>query len=444
MSRLYLTSLLALAVDLRGAFSYPTNTSEVSLLARDDGEFIFAALGDSWASGVTYTPFNSYDGNKDNCKRYSYAWSTVVANHGSDWLPDGKKAKLEFVACSGAKTENVMEQMDKTTRPKITLMEIGGNDADFYPLADSCLFHSHRDKNYGKRYEEDDAEHPGGECRREIKEVRGRVETDGIKKSIKGVINQWRYHPANAGNEASLYLHGYPWFFGDSEECNDWDFTVFYNSDPAKNQKLVHDLRTDFNKMIDQMNRNIREAVEEYQDPKIKYIDINPAFDQRRFCEPGASWWSQLNYNNGVWIWNNPARWIITIKNGNKERKYGKLFESPPQDEVEKMLAHPNEPVMLDDGDTISRTYSDPDDENHSMTLEGSLKDFQNFRSGGGDGSVSRTLHPTQPGHEAMAKIIIERLKKDFKSGVTQQPWGSNNCPAGCKCSSSGAPPLCS
>ncbi|KAF1949771.1 hypothetical protein CC80DRAFT_510256 [Byssothecium circinans] len=179
----------SLAATLRGAFSYPANISEGQLVTRDDGDFIFAALGDSWASGVMYGVGNDYDNNKDNCWRYKYAWSTVVEGHGSDWLPDSKKAKLEFVACSGSRTDNVMEQMDKTTRPKVTLMEISGNNADFYPMADSCLFHSDRDKDYGTFFEDDNPDNPTGECWREIKLVRGRVESNDIKNKIVNVIH---------------------------------------------------------------------------------------------------------------------------------------------------------------------------------------------------------------------------------------------------------------
>ncbi|ORY01740.1 SGNH hydrolase-type esterase domain-containing protein [Clohesyomyces aquaticus] len=437
MSRFYWTAFLGLAAQLRGALSYPTNILEGELVTRDDSDFIFAALGDSWASGVTWAPWTDYDGNKDGCLRYKYAWSTVVEGKGSDWLPNGKKAKLEFVACSGSRAENVMQQMDKTTRPKVTLMEIGGNNADFYPMADSCLFHSDKDKDYGTHFEDDNPDNPTGECRREINLVKGRVKSNDIKNKIVDVINGWRAHPANAGNDASLYLHGYPWFFADNKECDDWTFSVFYVNDTQKS-KVVQGMRTEFNSLIDEMNRNIREATEVFQDSKIQYIDINPAFNNHRFCEPGSTKQDQFNWGDAVHIWNSPGKWWITIKKGNDEKMYDMLAENaemPPWDEVEKMMNHPDGDV-IQVADVISQKYRDPDDPNHSMMWGGSLNDFKALGGNSGGGSVSRTLHPTQSGHEAMGIAIVERLKRDFGSGPTPQPWGPGNCPADCDCSS--------
>jgi hypothetical protein len=72
-----------------------------------------------------------FDGDKDNCHRYKYAWSTVVDARFTDWVPGGKDAhepSLEFRACSGAKLEDMKSQMDKMTRPKLVIMEAGGNN----------------------------------------------------------------------------------------------------------------------------------------------------------------------------------------------------------------------------------------------------------------------------------------------------------------------------
>ena len=46
---------------------------------------------------------------------------------------------------------------------------------DFYPTADSCLFHSDPRKDYKTPYELDNAEKPNGLCRYEINMVRGRI-----------------------------------------------------------------------------------------------------------------------------------------------------------------------------------------------------------------------------------------------------------------------------
>jgi len=49
----------------------------------------------------------------------------------NDWVPGGKEAhdpNFEFRACSGAKLEDLEGQMDKMTRPKLVMMEAGGNN----------------------------------------------------------------------------------------------------------------------------------------------------------------------------------------------------------------------------------------------------------------------------------------------------------------------------
>lgn len=178
--------------------------------------------------------------------RYKYAWSTVVRDHGFEWLPDGSHAKLEFVACSGAHIENMMDQMDKTTRPKITIMEVGGNNADFYPMADACIFHAQA-KSYGPHFEEDNPLNPKGECWREINLVGKRVRSDDIKNKIIDNIHRWRGHLRNMGNSASLYLHGYPWFFAFGEECEDWTFGIPLRKD---NTKLVLGMCKAFNELV--------------------------------------------------------------------------------------------------------------------------------------------------------------------------------------------------
>jgi ribosomal protein L21E len=66
------------------------------------------------------------------------------------------------------------------------------------------------------------------------------------------------------------------------------------------------------------MNSAIRRAVESFNDDKIQYIDINPAFEGHRFCEPGQTKLDQYNWGNKVHFWNQPAKWFTTVTNGDK------------------------------------------------------------------------------------------------------------------------------
>lgn len=73
----------------------------------------------------------SYDNNTDGCLRYKYAWSTVINHNYTVWTPDtNQQSEFEFRACSGATLEDMMGQMNKTTSPKLVLMEASGNNGE--------------------------------------------------------------------------------------------------------------------------------------------------------------------------------------------------------------------------------------------------------------------------------------------------------------------------
>ncbi|CBY00480.1 hypothetical protein LEMA_P016100.1 [Plenodomus lingam JN3] len=427
---------------LSKALAYPQPIAQES---DAPAKFIFGAMGDSWGSGVSWSSGTQYDDNSDNCMRYKYAWSTVVNNSYDRWTPKtDQTSQFEFQACSGARLEDMPRQMDKMTRPKLVLMEAGGNNADFYPMAEACLFRNNRDKDYGKFYEDDDPEKPEGQCRREIGLVRGRLTnpaSDPNERSVKDkvidTIKAWRYHPSVGGNEASLFVLGYPWFFGLDSACNDWTFSVVY---AKEKQKVVSAMRQEFNDLINMMNTAIREAVESYNDEKIQYIDINPAFHQHRFCEPGHSRLAQFNWGDDVWLWNSPGRWV-TIKNGDGTTTYDTIDGTlPPADVVNALLDHPVDSPREDGGCSV-QVYQDPANPDTTMEWKACAQDYVLAGSNAG-GSIARTLHPTQSGHAGMGDIIIQRLEQYYgRTDDTTIILPTPNCPFGCDCS--GIVPVC-
>ncbi|KAF2108526.1 hypothetical protein BDV96DRAFT_670960 [Lophiotrema nucula] len=112
-------------------------------------------------SGVSWddpkSQFTVPPGEEDlNCARFINAYSPVVNSSYEHWMPPGKTPKFAFEACSGARSD--------------LTAEFGGNNLDFYPLADACLFHRQWDKDYGKTYTEDTETDPEkmGACRHEF------------------------------------------------------------------------------------------------------------------------------------------------------------------------------------------------------------------------------------------------------------------------------------
>lgn len=183
------------------------------------------------------------------------------------------------------------------------------------------------------------------------------------------------------------------------------------------------------------MNRAIREAAESFNDPKIQYIDINPAFNDHRFCEKGHSMWDQLNWSNKVHLWNNPAKWWVTIKKGNEVKTYDMAAvpaQVPPVEDVEKLIDHP-EDKPREEGDNVILTFRNPENPDYSMEWKANPKDFAPPGSNPG-GTIARTLHPTEDGHRDMGGIIVERVKQDFKNQNASLPTPPENCPFGCDC----------
>lgn len=189
------------------------------------------------------------------------------------------------------------------------------------------------------------------------------------------------------------------------------------------------------------MNDAIRFATDSFGDDKIQYVNIDAAFQDHRFCEPGSSKKDNYNWNNNVWIWNNPLRWGITITEDTQVSEYqvdDDAFRQNPahQDLYESLIDHQDGPATTE-GEYTVVNYRDPENSKTKMTIK--------FKTGGDvgvlNGSRSRTLHPTQVGHNQMGEMIVERLKQVMQ-GSQNPATVPTLCPSGCTCD--GIVPVCS
>ncbi len=97
-------------------------------------EVNYVALGDSYSSGVGA---GDYDAKDPECKRSANAYS-------QEWVKKfsmEKVGRFDFVACSGAKTNDVESKQLSALNAKTTMvtMTIGGNDVGFAPIIAQCL-----------------------------------------------------------------------------------------------------------------------------------------------------------------------------------------------------------------------------------------------------------------------------------------------------------------
>ncbi|WP_055492653.1 SGNH/GDSL hydrolase family protein [Streptomyces sp. TP-A0356] len=123
----YVTSLLlAVGLTLTGAAA-----AQASPLAAAGG---YVALGDSYSSGVGAGSYISSSGSCNrSTKAYPYLWQAAHA-----------PASFSFLACSGAKTGDVLNNQLGTLGSATSLVSItiGGNDAGFSDVMTTCVLQS--------------------------------------------------------------------------------------------------------------------------------------------------------------------------------------------------------------------------------------------------------------------------------------------------------------
>ena len=118
--------LLAVGFALTGAA-----TAQASPLATATG---YVALGDSYSSGVGAGSYISSSGDCDrSTKAYPYLWQAAHA-----------PASFSFMACSGARTGDVLNSQLGTLGASTGLVSItiGGNDAGFSDVMMTCVLQS--------------------------------------------------------------------------------------------------------------------------------------------------------------------------------------------------------------------------------------------------------------------------------------------------------------
>jgi len=110
------------------------------------------ALGDSYMSGEGAKTFvaNTDEAGKDTCRRAPTAYAALAVG------PGRRFNHVTFLACSGARTYNVManghaqdgepgtqvkeiRKLGRSYRPKLAIVSLGGNDAGFSTIGRTCL-----------------------------------------------------------------------------------------------------------------------------------------------------------------------------------------------------------------------------------------------------------------------------------------------------------------
>ena len=298
------------------------------IVPRDDPQFEWTALGDSYASGVGSTGY--VDGRR--CLRYDQAYPVLL--NGDAGLAEGEHI-FNNVVCSGAHSEDVelyqfydedttnqpsylycmrslnpVEEMPQTHvaiaprpkfgNPQMATLAVGGDDIDFPGILFNCILETHI---YGGP--------PQRSCDDQKAHSWGLINSPDLVNNIDHLINSivTKGRKGSIGNDFKLYVTGYGEFFNaDDPGCNEVTFarTANPNPDGKDHVKLTTDLRKEFNDMSKALNTAIEAAVNRNLQNGVRFVDIqgNGALDGHRFCEPGVQEPDQQNDN--LWFWHYP------------------------------------------------------------------------------------------------------------------------------------------
>ena len=147
--------------------------------ARTAGAVTYAALGDSYSSGVGTGSYTLDSACKRSVYAYPYLWSQRHAG-----------TALTFVACSGAKTSDLLANQIQavTSSTDLVTMTIGGNDIGFASLIQQCTL---------------------SDCSAALDSTRASLETT-LGSKLDAVFTTVKSH---AALEAKIVVLGYPHVF---------------------------------------------------------------------------------------------------------------------------------------------------------------------------------------------------------------------------------------
>lgn len=252
--------------------------------------FHYFALGDSFASGEGNNS-NNYDPATDpatdptgmgNACHRSYDSYAEIINSASP-LVQG----LEFVACSGAKIDDVavlgqygeaaqisvFGSAQNTTAPRFITMSIGGNDAGFVPILQSCatLVDCHLDAATVNTVD---------------------LAIASIRPNLEALYRTIMKDPANLNRLTAMAIVGYPRLFG-TGSCPvtaPIDMNLLYSADE----------KTWMDSLAVRLNREIKRAVDTVatEGHRVYFVEVMRTFRGHEACGvlPGPKWINPLDF----------------------------------------------------------------------------------------------------------------------------------------------------
>ena len=224
-----------------GVSAWPKFSRDLSLMLNDGDPSAFtwlknfAALGDSYASGINAG--TKLGGNGDSsCYRYNGAYPYLLQT-----MALGVPSDFNFAACRGADTGAVSAQIDKLADNSLDLVTIsnGGNDLGLVKLLEDCIYWT-----TGQAH-----------CDETIKATQATIDRDLMSKTDD--MLQKLGPKMRQGNVVIFTLYA-QFFNADTDECSSqsWDWVK-----EAGGLKLTKELRKSLNDLVLAANTKLKAAI---------------------------------------------------------------------------------------------------------------------------------------------------------------------------------------
>ncbi|HJE59146.1 MAG TPA: SGNH/GDSL hydrolase family protein [Nocardiopsis listeri] len=193
----------------------------------------YVALGDSFSSGL-----GTADYDDDGCKRGPAAYPEL-------WAASNAPAAFDFVACSGATTDDVLNDQVSALSPETNLVTItiGGNDVGFADVITTCRLGSNAD-----------CDEVGEQAENEVRDV------------LPGLLDQTYGAITEAAPQAQVVVLGYPSLF---------------ELGPCGVGSIGEVKRERLNQMADVLSDTIADRA---TSAGLTHVDVNGTFEGHRVC----------------------------------------------------------------------------------------------------------------------------------------------------------------
>jgi hypothetical protein len=207
----------------------------------------YVALGDSYSSGVGAGDYYSSSG---DCDRSPNAYPVL-------WSNANDPSSFDFVACSGATTQDVISSQLSALNSSTSLVSItaGGDNVGFTSVMETCVLDS------------------TSSCVSAIDQAESEMKTQ-----LPGALDTLYSDIASDAPDAQVVVLGYPELYdlSQSSGCIGLSTTD----------------RTDLNQAADELDDTIGAAAQQYG---FTWVDVRSAFDGHQICD-SDSWLHSVNW----------------------------------------------------------------------------------------------------------------------------------------------------